>query len=100
MLWGAIATLIKAIGTMYGKPVRTHGELIKAAKEIAELMQDQELKKAIVKDASALHSNYYEDFIDIDDFPEYWYTVTEAYSKLMEFLFTNYTIGGYDDYCQ
>jgi len=73
--------------------------LIKAAKEIAELMQDEKLRKAIVKDASALHANYYEDFIDIDEFPEYWNTVTEAYSKLMEFLFANYTTGGYDDCC-
>jgi len=100
MLWGAVAALIKRLEIMRGKPVKSgHYELIKAAKEIAELMQDEKLRKTIVKDASALHANYYEDFIDIDEFPEYWNTVTEAYSKLMEFLFANYTTGGYDDCC-
>lgn len=86
MLWGAIATLLKAIGIMYSKPIRNHRELIEIAKYIALVENDEELRKAIVQYAQALHANYYEEFIDMDEFPKYQIEVMKAYDKLFQLI--------------
>lgn len=84
MLWGAIAELLKTIGIMYGKPVKNHKELIGIAKEIS--LENEELRKAIIHYAQGLHANYYEEFIDIDVFPEYWRESLKAYEKLFKII--------------
>lgn len=86
MLWGSIATLLKAIGIMYDKPIRNHRKLIEIAKFIALVDNNEELRKGIVEYAQALHANYYEDFIDIDDFPKYQIEVVKAYDKLFQLI--------------
>jgi len=86
MLWGAISTLLKAIGMKYNKPIKNHKSLIQVAKYISLAEGDKELKDSIVIHAQALHANYYEGFIDKEEFPYYYEKMITAYGKLYNLI--------------
>lgn len=82
MLWGAIAELIKALGMIYEKNLPGHGILIEFIKRVANSLRDEELRRLVVERAQALHANFYENFIEVEDFPAYYNDAHKAYKKL------------------
>ena len=91
MLWGGIAELLKAIGIVYGRPISKHKELIKIAKYISLMENDDNLRDAIVRYAHSLHANYYENFIEPEEFGEYYAIVVKAHSRLLEIIMRGYS---------
>ncbi len=86
MLWGAIAELIKALGMICEKNLPKHGILIDFIKKVAISLRDEELRRLVVERAQALHANFYEKFIEAEDFPAYYNDARKAYKKLCEVL--------------
>lgn len=86
MLWGAIAELIKALGMIYEKNLPKHGILIDFIKKVAISLCDDELRRLVVERAQALHANFYEDFIEVEDFPAYYNDAHKAYKRLYEVI--------------
>ena len=82
MLWGAIAELIKALGMIYEKNLPKHGLLIDFIKKVSISLRDEELRRLVVERAQALHANFYENFIEVEDFPAYYSDAYKAYEKL------------------
>ena len=86
MIWGAVAIVIKAIGIRYGERTKNHKEIINLAKRIALQSQDNDLREGIVKYAGGFHANYYENFIEPEDFSIYFEKSMESYKKLIALL--------------
>ena len=86
MLWGSTAELIKALGMVYGKNLPNHRLLIDFIKKAAILLRDDELRRLVVERAQALHANFYENFIEVEDFPAYYNDVHKAYKRLYEVI--------------
>ncbi len=87
MVWGAVATIIKAIGILYGRRTKNHREIIDLAKSISLQLNDKELLEGIVKYAQGFHANYYENFIEPEFFTDYYEKSISAYNKLIAILF-------------
>ncbi|MFQ6135144.1 MAG: PaREP1 family protein [Nitrososphaerales archaeon] len=58
--WGAAAEIVKAVASMKGRKLRTHGNLFEYVRELNEAYPDLELVRDFLV-ASHLHSNFYED---------------------------------------
>ncbi|NVM30987.1 MAG: hypothetical protein HWN65_19255 [Candidatus Helarchaeota archaeon] len=86
MLWGAMTSLLKAIGIMHNKPIRNHKEIIKVAKFIALIKNDKELNEAIVNSGQTLHANFYENFLDLEVFKEHQEKVIKGYNTLFKII--------------
>jgi Archaeal PaREP1/PaREP8 family. len=86
MLWGSIAELIKALGMVYGKNLPKHRLLIDFIKKMAISLRDDELRRLVVERAQALHANFYENFIEVEDFPAYYNDAHKAYKRLYEVI--------------
>lgn len=89
MLWGSIAELLKAIGIINNYPTRTHAELMNLAQVIYTITNDVELRKAIKRDAQALHANFYQNFMDEEIFHECRISVLKAYEQLFKIILNN-----------
>ena len=86
VLWGAISSLIKAIGIIYNVPTRTHRKLINLAKQIALNKNDNEIRFGIIRDAKELHANFYQNFLEPDDLKEKWFSCVKVYNKLFQII--------------
>jgi hypothetical protein len=61
-LWGAAAEIVKAVAARRGKTVRNHARLWDFVTELSEEHPDWRLLEAF-SIASALHTNFYEDWL-------------------------------------
>jgi len=86
MLWGSIALLLKAIGLIYDRPTGNHKQLIKLAQHIYIITNDVDLRNGIKQYGEALHSNFYQHFIDEEGFYKHRTPVIESYNKLFQIL--------------
>ena len=59
-LWGACAEIVKAVAEKRGKRLRTHGDLWDFVRELDMKRPEWGLRYLFLQ-ASALHSNFYED---------------------------------------
>jgi hypothetical protein len=66
LLWGALAEALKAVAARGDRLVRSHRELWSLARVVATELGDESIYDAFVQ-ANALHSNFYEAEISIDD---------------------------------
>lgn len=65
-LWGAISSLIYAIGITYREKVSEHRKMIEFAKRLSEDLGDASIYWGIKK-AARLHANFYHNFYDKED---------------------------------
>ena len=61
-LWGALASLIQAIGLAYGKKLSNHQKILDFSKEISETENDSSIYSA-VQEGEQLHANFYHNFM-------------------------------------
>ncbi|MBS7627748.1 PaREP1 family protein [Candidatus Bathyarchaeota archaeon] len=60
--WGAAAQIVKAVAAKEGKELRSHAALWEYVDELAEKLEDVELRY-LWRTANALHQNFYENWM-------------------------------------
>ena len=61
-LWGAAAEIVKAVAAKRGIELKSHGELFRFVSELKDELGEPELPR-LFSLASALHQNFYEDWL-------------------------------------
>jgi uncharacterized protein (UPF0332 family) len=79
--WGAAAEAIKAIAANRGIDIRSHAEIHRFITRLSKELNDKEILQCFAS-ASALHQNFYEDWLT----PEMVVVYTEAVKSLVEKL--------------
>jgi hypothetical protein len=79
--WGAAAQVVKAIAEQRGWSHRGHAELFDTVRELQRETGDQDLRR-LFRLASALHTNFYEDWLDRVDVAEGLDDVARLLDKL------------------
>lgn len=85
-LWGAISSLISAIGTLYRRVPRTHKEIIELGKRLAIEIKDQDMYSFLNRDAQALHANFYHEFLNRETFNQPYEAAISLINKLETIL--------------
>ena len=85
--WGAAAQVVKAIAEQRGWPHRGHAELFDAVRAVQLETGDEDLRR-LFRLASALHINFYEDWLDRVDVAEGLDDVVRLLDKLEPVLLT------------
>jgi len=86
LLWGIFSCYMNALRVLRtGKPARRHGEIIEVGLDLAKVMGDEKLEKA-VKLAEKCHSNFYHSFLDLEDIKECYEVIMYAVRKADEFI--------------
>ena len=79
--WGAAAEMVKAVAVKRGIELRSHGELYQFATKLSQELNNRELIRLFGL-ASALHQNFYENWLP----PEMVIEGGEAVKELVELL--------------
>ena len=87
LLWGNVVELVKAVGVLYGFDASRlkHKATVNTGKKIALELGDVDMAKLIGK-AQALHINFYEDFMDREEFAEHYDAVIRLTKKFYDIL--------------
>lgn len=79
--WGAAAVLVKAAAEERGWRHEGHRELWRALHRLADESEDDEMRRQFGL-AGALHTNYYEDWLDAKSVEQYLGEVEQLAAKL------------------
>ena len=79
--WGAAAEMVKAIAAKRGKELRSHGELYRFVTGLSKELNEAELLRLFAI-ASALHQNFYENWLTPEMVVENGKAVKELIAKL------------------
>lgn len=88
-LWGAIAVLLKGIGTLHGQTVENHAKTIQFGEQISAQRSDPKLLAGL-RSAEKLHANYYESFLKGEDFLWEYGSAKLAYDILTQVFSETY----------
>ena len=92
-LWGALAAYINAIVFLRtGEAKYSHNKLVAAGENIAKVVKDADLLKAIRQTGQKLHANYYHGFLILEDFKDMFPEIEKAIEKLDNILFNELKI--------
>lgn len=83
--WGAAAVMVKAVAEARGLKHEKHGHLFGVVRVLARETSDRELR-GLFHVANGLHSNSYENWLDIDDVAEGLENVERFVEKIERFL--------------
>ena len=83
--WGAAAVMVKAVADARGLEHEKHGHLFGVVRVLARETNDRELR-GLFHVANGLHSNFYENWLDVDDVAEGLEDVERFVGKIERFL--------------
>lgn len=84
-LWGSMTQALKALAAARGKSIRSHGEIRKYALELSRSLQDESIWIAFER-ARALHSNFYECGLLLEDVMMGAEDIKKAIAKLFSLI--------------
>lgn len=84
-LWGSLAEAIKAVAASKRAELKAHWQISDYAKRLADEMEDESIL-SVYRDASYLHSNYYEAGLTIEEVQTYVDRIREMVGKLLGLL--------------
>ncbi len=79
--WGATAEAVKAIASIRGVDIRSHGEIHRFITTLSKELGDRELMRCFAS-ASALHQNFYENWLTPEMVADYADAVKSLVQKL------------------
>ena len=83
--WGAAAEMVKAIAAKRGSELRSHGELYGFVTKLSKELNDRELIRLFGL-ASALHQNFYENWLSPEMVVDYGEAVNELVGRLSKLV--------------
>ena len=84
-LWGALSSLLYAIGITYGRKLGEHSKTIEFAREISTIEEDEDIFLG-VKTAEIFHANFYHNFLDKENIELKRKIIDKSIKKLSEVL--------------
>jgi hypothetical protein len=81
-LWGAISSIISAIGALYKQVPRNHKEIVESGKRLAIEVGDQDMYQFLNREAQALHANFYHEFLNEETFNQSYDVIMRLYGKI------------------
>ena len=84
-LWGSLAEAIKAVAASKGAKLEHHGQIGDYARRLAKEMKDESILN-VYRDASYLHSNYYEAGLTIEEVQTYVDRIRTMVVKLLSLI--------------
>ena len=84
-LWGSLAEALKAVAASKGIKLKAHWEIADYARDVAKQLGDKSILDAY-RDASYLHSNFYEAGLRIEDVDVYAEDIRKAVGKLLSLI--------------
>ena len=81
--WGAAAQAMKAVATRRGWEHKTHAHAYQVVNNLTRLTGDRQIREWF-NHADALHTNFYEDWMDAADIRSYADDVSQLISRLEE----------------
>lgn len=85
MMWGAMASILKAVAAKKGKKVEGHSQLFSLAAKLAKNLDDKQIYTAFLE-ASHLHKNFYESDITETELRLHIKSTAKTIGKLVEYL--------------
>jgi len=83
--WGAASTIVKSVAAKRGTNIRSHEGLYRFVDRLTEELEDPELTRLFGL-ASALHQNFYENWLPSEVVVKYGKAVKQLVEKLEAFL--------------
>lgn len=84
-LWGAAAEIVKVLAAKRGIELKSHRELYKFVAKLGTELEDTEFVR-LFSLASALHQNFYENWLPAETVVDHGEAVKELVAKLMRML--------------
>ena len=84
-LWGSLAEAIKAVAASKRAELKAHWEIGDYARRLAKEMKDESILN-VYRDASYLHSNYYEAGLAMEEVQSYVERIRTTVVKLFGFI--------------
>lgn len=84
-LWGSLAEAIKAVAASKRAELKAHWEIGDYARRLAKEMKDESILN-VYRDASYLHSNYYEAGLTIEEVQTYVDRIRTMVVKLLSLI--------------
>ena len=84
-LWGSLAEAIKAVAASKKAELKAHWEISDYARRLANEMKDESIL-SVYRDASYLHSNYYEAGLTIQEVQTYVDRIRAMVVKLLSLI--------------
>ncbi len=84
-LWGSLAEAIKAVAASKGAELKAHWEISDYARRLARETEDDSIL-SVYRDASYLHSNYYEAGLTIEEVQTYVDRIRAMVVKLLSYI--------------
>ncbi len=85
MMWGAMASILKAVAAKKGKKVEGHSQLFTLAAKLTKNLDDKQIYTAFLE-ASHLHKNFYESDITEKELRLQIKSIAKTIGKLVEHL--------------
>ena len=85
MMWGAMASILKAVAAKKGKKVEGHSQLFSFAAKLSKNLDDKQIYMAFLE-ASNLHKNFYESDITETELRLQIKSIAKIVGKLLEQL--------------
>ena len=85
MMWGSMASILKAVAAKKGKKVEWHSQLFSLAAKLTKNLDDKQIYIAFLE-ASHLHKNFYESDITEKELRLQIKSIAKTIGKLVEYL--------------
>lgn len=85
MMWGAMASILKAVAAKKGKKVEGHSQLFSLAAKLSKNLGDDTIYRSFLE-ASHLHKNFYESDITEEELRLLAKSIAKTVGKLVERL--------------